>query len=146
MKVTRLSWLGVRTAQFEAMARLYRDVLALDLVSEQADDARFTLADGTEVHVYGPGDADHEFFGDGAVVAFEVDDFDAARARLLDAGIECIGEPQHQGPIAWNHFRAPDGNVYEIMGPSKAFSPPATPPLATEQSGHSFQPQSEEYG
>jgi catechol 2,3-dioxygenase-like lactoylglutathione lyase family enzyme len=118
VKVTRLSWLGVRTTQFEAMARLYRDVLGLEIVSEQADDARFALADGTEVHVYGPADADHAFFGGGPVVALHVDDFDAARARLIQAGIECIGEPQRDGANAWNHFRAPDGNIYEIMGPS----------------------------
>ena len=118
MKVSTLSWLGVRTTQFEAMARLYRDVLGLEIVSEQADDARFALADGTEVHVYGPADADHEFFGGGPVVALQVDDFDAVRARLIQAGIEFIGEPQRDGAIAWNHFRAPDGNIYEIMGPS----------------------------
>jgi hypothetical protein len=27
-----------------------------------------------------------------------------------------IGEPQRDGGFAWNHYRGPDGNVYEIIG------------------------------
>lgn len=26
-------------------------------------------------------------------------------------------EPQRQAGQAWQHFRAPDGNVYELIGP-----------------------------
>jgi hypothetical protein len=33
------------------------------------------------------------------------------RDRLRDAGIELLGEP---GPT-WQHFRGPDGNVYELV-------------------------------
>jgi len=73
--------------------------------------------DTTEVHVYSPRDQDHEFFGSGPVVAFEVEDFAAARARLLDVGTRFIyEEPQRALGRIWQHFIAPDGNVYEIIG------------------------------
>jgi len=52
-----------------------------------------------------------------AVVAFEATTFAVARSRLLGAGIELIyPEPQRLAAKIWQHFRAPDGNVYEIIG------------------------------
>ena len=65
------------------------------------------------------------FFDRGPVVGLVVDDFDRARAAMIDAGIEFIGELQREGGSAWNHYRAPDGNVYEIIGPDRAGSEPA---------------------
>ena len=38
---------------------------------------------------------------------------------MIDAGIAFIGEPQRDGGSAWNHYRGPDGNVYEIIGPNR---------------------------
>jgi catechol 2,3-dioxygenase-like lactoylglutathione lyase family enzyme len=79
------------------------------------------LQDGTEVHVYGPKDKDHGFFGEGPVVAFQVDNFAVAQARLLAAAVEFIyPEPQRAAGKIWQHFRAPDGNVYELIGDDAA--------------------------
>ena len=83
---------------------------------DEPDAVWFRAADGTQIHVYGPGDADHEFFGAGAAVGLVVDDFDAARAAMVAAGIEFVGEPQQAGDAVWNHYHGPDGNVYELMG------------------------------
>jgi catechol 2,3-dioxygenase-like lactoylglutathione lyase family enzyme len=117
MKVTRLGWMGIKTRQFDQMNTFYRDVLNLDVLSIDAHSGRFKLDDGTEVHVYGQLDQDHEFFGSGPVVALEVDDFAVARTRLLNAGIEFVyEEPQRASGKIWQHFIAPDGNVYEIIG------------------------------
>jgi len=100
------------------MSGFYRDVLGLELIHEDADASRFRLSDGTEAHVYGAGDAHHGFFGAGPVVGFAVESFAAARAALANARIEFLyPEPQREGGRAWQHFRAPDGNVYEIIGP-----------------------------
>ena len=115
MEVRGLVWLGVRTPQFEATARFYRDVLGLTAFQEDASSARFRLPNRTEFHVYGPADEDHRFFGAAPVVGILVDDVDAARAAMEAAGIEFIGEIQRAGDTSWNHFRGPDGNVYEIM-------------------------------
>ena len=118
MGARSLVWMGVRTERFPETVAFYRDVLGLEVLSEEPDDARFRLGDGTELHVYGPGDQDHAFFGTGPVVALLVDDFAATRTRMVDAGIEFIGPIQRDATATWNHFRGPDGNVYEIMGRS----------------------------
>ena len=117
--IQRLAFLGVRTesrSAFEATVALYRDVLRLDPFHPAADAAWFRAADGAQIHVYGPGDTDHDFFRAGPVVGLVVDDFDVARASMVAAGIEFIGEPQRDGDAVWNHYRGPDGSVYEIMG------------------------------
>ena len=115
MEVRGLVWLGVRTPKFQEMAGFYRDVLGLSAFQEDATSARFRLPNRTEIHVYGPADEDHRFFGPGPVVGLLVDDVDSARARMEAAGIEFIGPIQREGDTSWNHFRGPDGNVYEIM-------------------------------
>jgi catechol 2,3-dioxygenase-like lactoylglutathione lyase family enzyme len=119
MTVRSLAWLGVRTHDAERMVALYRDVLGLEVIHEAPGATWFRLADGTQVHVYGPEDADHQFFGTAPVVGFAVDSFPAVRAAMTAAGVEVVyPEPQEAGGQMWQHFRAPDGNVYEIIGPA----------------------------
>jgi catechol 2,3-dioxygenase-like lactoylglutathione lyase family enzyme len=123
MAVRSLGWLGVRTPNATAMAAFYRDVLELEVILDKPGAMWFRLGDGTEVHVYGPDDEDHDFFDSSPVVGFWVDSFEAARTALEAAGIEFIyAEPQRAEGRAWQHFRAPDGNVYEIIGPDELCS------------------------
>ena len=118
MTVRSLGWLGVRTHAADAMTAFYRDVLRLEVISERPGATWFRLPDGTEVHVYGPDDEDHEFFGTAPVVGLAVDSFRATHAALTRAHVEFLyAEPQRADGRAWQHFRAPDGNVYEIIGP-----------------------------
>lgn len=107
--------MGVRTERFQEMVSFYRDVLGLETLKDEPNAAWFCLADGTEVHVDGPGDEDHDFFGPGTVVGLLVDDFESTRKQMLAAGIEFIGPVQRDGEDVWNHFRGPDGNIYEIL-------------------------------
>jgi catechol 2,3-dioxygenase-like lactoylglutathione lyase family enzyme len=117
MSVKSLAWLGVRTVNAAAMSAFYRNILGLEVLREASDGARYALADGTEVHVYDNADAFHEFFGTAPVIGFFVDSFAATQQRMARAGIEFLyPEPQRHAGKAWQHFRAPDGNVYEIIG------------------------------
>jgi catechol 2,3-dioxygenase-like lactoylglutathione lyase family enzyme len=107
------------------MSEFCRDVLRLETLSVDATSSRFRLADGTEAHVYAGDDPDHAFFGSGPVIGFEVESFLAAHQALTKAGVELIyPEPQRAQGKAWQHFRAPDGNVYEIIGPDDIDSAP----------------------
>ena len=118
MTVRSLGWLGVRTSNAEAMCTFYRDVLQLEAFQSDFTSTRFRLTNGTEVHVYNSNDVDHLFFGQGPVVGLRVESFATTRAAMLRAGIDFLyPEPQRQNGRAWQHFRAPDGNVYEIIGP-----------------------------
>ena len=114
--VQSLGFLGVRTDAFDETVALYRDVLRMEPILIEQDAAWFRAADGAQVHVYGPTNEDHAFFGSAPVVGLVVDDFDRTRQAMVEAGIAFIGEPQRDGGSAWNHYRGPDGNVYEIMG------------------------------
>ncbi len=117
--VRSLRFLGVRTDAYDATVRMYRDGLGLAPVLERPGATWFRADDGAAIHVYAEDDDDHAFFDRGPVVGLEVEDFDTARAALLDQGLTFIGEPQRDGGGAWNHFRGPDGNVYEIIGPDR---------------------------
>ena len=70
------------------------------------------------MELYRPEEEFHAFFTTGPVVAFRVDNVDAARAAMEAAGIQFIGPIQRSGKTSWNHFRAPDGTVFEILSES----------------------------
>ena len=114
--VKKLGWLGMRTERYEEMISFLRDTLGMtiDHADEDAQMTAFKLDDGSAVEVFGPQDDDHRFFTTGPVVGFVVDDVVAARSELESKGVEFIGEVKRGGGMAWAHFRAPDGNVYEI--------------------------------
>lgn len=114
MHVKGLCWLGLRTTQFEKMVTFFRDVMGLQPIRDEPEIVGFQLMDGTQMELYRPQEEFHAFFTTGPVVAFRVDDVDAARTTMEAAGIEFIGPIQHAGNMSWNHFRAPDGTVFEI--------------------------------
>jgi catechol 2,3-dioxygenase-like lactoylglutathione lyase family enzyme len=120
--VTGLVWVGTRTERFAEMRDFLRERLGATLSGEERDFAVFRLPDGSKAEIFGPSDTDHEHFSTGPVVGFQVDDVRTARAELEEAGVEFIGPVHVWEPTgeAWSHFRAPDGNVYEItdMKPS----------------------------
>jgi catechol 2,3-dioxygenase-like lactoylglutathione lyase family enzyme len=115
MHIKGLTWLGLRTTQFEEMVKFFRDVMGMQPIRDEPEIAGFQLTNGTQVELYRPEEAFHAFFTTGPVVAFLVDDVDVARASMEAAGIEFIGPIQCAGKTRWNHFRAPDGTVFEIL-------------------------------
>ena len=114
--VKGLVWVGSRTEHYEQMVGFYRDTLRLPLEHEEGEFAVFRLPDGSKAEVFGPSDTEHTHFSTGPVAGFLVDDVETARGVLEAGGIEFIGPVHEWGPTgeAWSHFRAPDGNVYEI--------------------------------
>jgi catechol 2,3-dioxygenase-like lactoylglutathione lyase family enzyme len=114
--VKGLVWVGSRTEHYGQMVRFYRDALSLPLEHEEGEFALFRLPDGSKAEVFGPSDIEHTHFTTGPVVGFVVDDVESARGSLGAQGIEFIGPVHEWEPTgeAWSHFRAPDGNVYEI--------------------------------
>lgn len=115
MHVKGLIWLGLRTTQFEEMVKFFRDVMGMQPTRDEPELAGFQLTNNTQVELYRLEEAFHTFFTTGPVVAFQVDDVDVARAIMEAAGIEFIGPIQRAGKTSWNHFKAPDGTVFEIL-------------------------------
>ena len=91
----------------------------MELANEQPDFVGLLLPNGDKVEVFGPSDTEHTHFESGPVVAFLLDDVARERADLAASGmVEHIGPLRSwPGGTAWQHFRAPDGNVYELVGP-----------------------------
>jgi catechol 2,3-dioxygenase-like lactoylglutathione lyase family enzyme len=110
MEVTGLGWLGTRTDHAAELARFYSEVLGLRLVHSEPDFWVFALPDGQHVEVFGPTYPGKDHFA-APVAGFAVRDLTAAVSELRVLGIELLGEP---GPT-WQQFRAPDGNVYELV-------------------------------
>lgn len=116
MEVTGLSWVGTRTSEYEPMVSFLKDVLGLTASIDEDGFAVFELPNGDKIEVFGADDQHHQFFTTGPVVGFRVADVATAQAEMEAAGIEFLGRPASSSDgYAWSHFRAPDGNVYEIM-------------------------------
>jgi predicted enzyme related to lactoylglutathione lyase len=115
MQVKGLAWLGLRTAQFDEINTFFRDVMGIQTIRDEPEITGFQMTDGTQMELYRPEEAFHAFFTTGPVAAFLVDDVDVARKTMEAAGIEFIGPIQRAGKTSWNHFRAPDGTVFEIL-------------------------------
>ena len=111
MEITGLGWIGTRTANAEELARFYESVLGLHCVHTEPDFWVYELPDGRRVEVFGPGYPGKEHFETGPVVGFAVQDIAGAVDELRSAGVELLGAA---GPT-WQHFRGPDGNVYELV-------------------------------
>jgi predicted enzyme related to lactoylglutathione lyase len=110
-----LAWLGTRTGEFDGMVAFLKDVLGLRASIDEPGFAVFRLENGDTVEVFGADDAAHSYFTTGPVAGFEVDDVAAAQAEMEAAGVEFLGNAASSPDgYAWSHFRAPDGNVYEI--------------------------------
>lgn len=112
--IRALGWLGVRTEHFDELLRFYQDVLDLAPTEVTEDFALLELPNGDRIEIFGPGGA-NAHFSDAPVAGFVVDDLPAAQALLRARGVEVLhaGEDPEAG-VAWAHFRAPDGNLYEL--------------------------------
>jgi catechol 2,3-dioxygenase-like lactoylglutathione lyase family enzyme len=99
------------------MVHLLRDVLGLTVEFEQPTTIELSLPSGDRVQVFAPGDRYFDFFAaesSGPVALFEVDDVHAAHETLTAAGMEIVGTLEQDSNWEWLHFRAPDGNLYEL--------------------------------
>jgi catechol 2,3-dioxygenase-like lactoylglutathione lyase family enzyme len=117
MQVRNIRWVGVPTPNYDAMVTFLQQVLALRVNFSEPTTTEFSTSEGDEIQVMAPGDGYFDFFTEhaaGPVPLFEVDDVHAARRELEQAGIEVIGATSRDSRWEWVHFRAPDGNLYEL--------------------------------
>jgi hypothetical protein len=112
-----VGFVGFRTDRFDEMVALFRDGIGLEIVHTAPGATWFRLGTDAQLHVYADTDPDHAFFTTGPVVGVRVDDVDATRLRLEASGVEMLAEVERTESSAWCHVRAPDGTVFEIIGP-----------------------------
>jgi len=118
MKVLRIGFLGIRTANHQQMTSFLQEVLGLSSVWDKPDWSGSQLPTGKNdfVEVFGPSKQDPKLYPESAgspLVAFIVEDVVSARAEVEAAGIELLSEVIWVGEnFGWFFLRAPDGNVY----------------------------------
>ena len=99
------------------MRELFEGVMGFRPNFDEATTVEFVTSEADEIQLMAPGDPYFDFFRGHAhepVPLFEVRDVHAARAELEAAGIEIIGPLGRDSSWEWVHFRAPDGNLYEL--------------------------------
>jgi catechol 2,3-dioxygenase-like lactoylglutathione lyase family enzyme len=117
MQVRSIRWVGVATDAYPAMSAFLTDVLGLQETFRDALTAEFRTGEGDAIQIMGRGDPYYDFFSRearGPVPLLEVDDVAAAGVELEAAGVEIVGEQGRDQHWTWIHFRAPDGNLYEL--------------------------------
>jgi catechol 2,3-dioxygenase-like lactoylglutathione lyase family enzyme len=116
MEVQGLVWVGTRTSDFTETVRFFETVLELPVGNSRPHFTRLDLPDAGCVEVFDSAEIHYSHFSSGPVPGFQVGDFDRARKELERNGHELLlpegGDP---GDYRWQHFRGPDGCVYEIV-------------------------------
>ena len=114
MKLRGIVWMGVQTERFDEMVAFMRTLIGASPPREKPGFALWSLANGDLIEVYAEGGKPP--FGAAPVIGFMVEDFEASRRDLEALGAEIVGGygPNEDG-YKTIHFRAPDGNIYEIV-------------------------------
>jgi hypothetical protein len=118
VRVLGISWLGVHTDAFADLSRFAEETLGLTRVEAVDDFVLFGLPDGDKFEIFGSGGTSPPplFARNRVVAGFLVDDIERAREELAAApGVELLGEIRGGADgYRWQHFVAPDGQVYEL--------------------------------
>jgi catechol 2,3-dioxygenase-like lactoylglutathione lyase family enzyme len=120
VEVKGIRWVGVGTDRVARMRSFAIDVLGLRVAGEDSEDfVALAMGDGAKLELFGSSvvaDGPWLFESNAVVAGFLVDDIQAARDELARTpDVELLGELRVMPDgYAWQHFRAPDGHVYEL--------------------------------
>jgi hypothetical protein len=120
VEVKGVHWLGVGTEKVLAMRSFAIDVLGMRVDGDDTDQfVELAMPDGGKLELFGPAaraDSPWLFESNPVVAGFLVDDIEAARDELASTpDVELLGDIRRLPTgYAWQHFRAPDGHVYEL--------------------------------
>jgi predicted enzyme related to lactoylglutathione lyase len=77
-----------------------------------------TFRAGDKLEIFGPdaGEPSEQFAHNTVVASILVADIEEASEELRAAGVELVGEREDGGGgYFWQHFRAPDGKIFELV-------------------------------
>jgi catechol 2,3-dioxygenase-like lactoylglutathione lyase family enzyme len=132
----------ITATDVEASSRFYQRLLGLESAHGGPEYERLVRADGTLVlqlhafstptHHHDPiGDRDDRPYGNGVLLWFETDEFDAVVARTAELGAEVVMPPHRNPPDGRggpNHreiwLRDPDGYGVVVASPDGEAGPP----------------------
>ena len=108
-----MTWLGIFPERFHEMVGFLKDGIGLERTHSDDDVTMLRTERGDVVEVFRPA-ARYDFATTGPVPGLCVDDVDGAVDRLRESRVRLLGGLERSGEHAWQHFRAPDGNVWEV--------------------------------
>jgi catechol 2,3-dioxygenase-like lactoylglutathione lyase family enzyme len=120
VKVKGIRWIGVGTPDVARMQSFAVNVLGMQVVGQDSEEfVELAMGDGAKLELFGSAavaDGPWLFESNPVVAGFLVDDIEAARDELARTrDVELLGELRVMPDgYAWQHFRAPDGHVYEL--------------------------------
>ncbi len=116
MKVQGFSWAGAPTAELQATARFFHEVLALPSPEVYIENGivLFNFPNGQLFELFGPGSSGKELMSTPGI-AFDVDEIAQARADLQAKAVRFLTDIETaSGDDAWCYFEGPDGFLYQI--------------------------------
>ncbi|HEX8442423.1 MAG TPA: VOC family protein [Allosphingosinicella sp.] len=126
MRVKGISWLGIGTDHYADMLRFFTEVMELEVEATGEQQAILRAASGQQIEIFGR-EGRGKSLNTPPTVAFEVDDVAAARAELIAANIEIVGDIGSWNGHEWLYFRSADGYLFEVKS-SPAMDERNTPP------------------
>jgi catechol 2,3-dioxygenase-like lactoylglutathione lyase family enzyme len=113
MRILGISWTGVQSPRFDEMAVFMERLIGTPAPRDEPGFRLWSFDDGDILELYAEGSKPN--FETAPVVGFRVDDLGEGRQLLVALGAEIVGGygPNEDGYESI-HFRAPDGNVYEL--------------------------------
>jgi hypothetical protein len=107
VQIRGLAFAGLVSPESDALASFLGDVLGLEPSVDEHGTTRFLLENGDGLAVV-PGEQETR-------LGFLVDDVEAAVEELRARGIEADGALSSGAGLRWQHLRAPDGRLFELL-------------------------------
>ncbi len=111
MRIEGLVFAGIASVDAAGLAGFFAEVLGVESVEEDGY-TRFVFPNSTSIAVVPP---DWIAPPSDTNLGFLVEDVVAATAELAARGVEPDGELQQGDEYRYQHFRAPDGRVFELL-------------------------------
>jgi len=94
--------------------------MGLTVAHTEDDFVELKARNGDTVELFGHASKYNTHFTSAPVVGFQVEDIEGARTELVENGIRLVGGIKHGNDgSTWQHFKGPDGNIYEITSTSR---------------------------
>ncbi len=118
-------WYGIFTDNALSARNFVQEALGGKLIHETRDFWVFDLPSGDRIEVFGPEGPRPDYLKnfDGTVLGFLVSDMDLAKRQVQDQGCVLLGETEGNSTYQWQHFRAPDGRIFELTYHPKRLMP-----------------------
>jgi len=108
-------WVGSATESLRETTKFFEEMLQMPVVTDVPGFTRLAATNGDRLEFFGPDSIEHARLDTGPVAGLWVDDAAAARAELVEAGVEVVTELEKgRDGHHWFYFKAPDGNFYEM--------------------------------